>query len=92
MCKLEFRLYCTYTPHEPVQIYVYHILICQIILQVWYDSEYRFVRFDYRLRNQVSPLYTLNPITEVHDYNYGNNTILLKYGIIDSVEYSGSLI
>ena len=38
---------------------------------MWYDQELRYVRFDYRVKNQVAPLYTLNPITEIHDYRFG---------------------
>lgn len=38
---------------------------------VWYDKEYRYIRYDYRTAAAVAPLFTASPITEIHDYNYG---------------------
>ncbi|XP_053395706.1 uncharacterized protein LOC123524576 [Mercenaria mercenaria] len=38
---------------------------------VWYDKEYRYIRYDYRTASEVAPLFTASPITEIHDYNYG---------------------
>ncbi|KAL4236845.1 hypothetical protein ACF0H5_005231 [Mactra antiquata] len=38
---------------------------------VWYDKEYRYIRYDYRTASPAPPLNTENPITEIHDFNYG---------------------
>ncbi|KAK3579143.1 hypothetical protein CHS0354_022163, partial [Potamilus streckersoni] len=38
---------------------------------VWYDQDYRLIRFDYRQPTPVDPAYTTNPLSEIHDYNFG---------------------
>ncbi|XP_064605994.1 uncharacterized protein LOC135470876 [Liolophura sinensis] len=38
---------------------------------VWYDSNYKLVRYDYRTEEPMSPFYTTNPLSEIHDYNTG---------------------
>ncbi|XP_060563272.1 uncharacterized protein LOC132722747 [Ruditapes philippinarum] len=41
------------------------------LADVWYDKEYRYIRYDYRTATEVAPLFTASPITEIHDYRYG---------------------
>ncbi|XP_064606245.1 uncharacterized protein LOC135471113 [Liolophura sinensis] len=38
---------------------------------VWFDSSYNLVRYDYRLLEPVAPYYDTNPFSEIHDYNSG---------------------
>ncbi|XP_052216827.1 uncharacterized protein LOC127834810 [Dreissena polymorpha] len=38
---------------------------------VWYDKTYKYIRYDYRTLSPSPPLNTTNPITEIHDYNFG---------------------
>lgn len=38
---------------------------------VWYDFNYKLVRFDYRPAYANPPYYTTNPVTEIHDYKAG---------------------
>ncbi|XP_064606903.1 uncharacterized protein LOC135471555 [Liolophura sinensis] len=38
---------------------------------VWYDSEYKLVRWDYRNSQPKAPFWTTNPLSEIHDFNTG---------------------
>lgn len=41
------------------------------ISQVWYDFDYKLFRVDYKPLFSIPPLNSLNPISEIHDYNSG---------------------
>ncbi|XP_060077531.1 uncharacterized protein LOC132557063 [Ylistrum balloti] len=38
---------------------------------VWYDDDYKLVRYDYKNLSPIPPVYTMNPLTEIHDFNTG---------------------
>ncbi|WAR22901.1 hypothetical protein MAR_036570 [Mya arenaria] len=38
---------------------------------VWYDRDSQYIRYDYRQLVPSPPLNTTNPVTEVHDFNFG---------------------
>ncbi|OWF45376.1 uncharacterized protein LOC110457136 [Mizuhopecten yessoensis] len=68
---------------------------------VWYDDDYKLVRYDYKNLSPIPPTYTLNPLSEVHDFNTGlryirdqvtGNCTILPIGntSFDSFEAQGS--
>lgn len=42
-----------------------------VTTDVWYDDEYKLVRYDYKNVSPIPPVYTVNPLSEVHDFNTG---------------------
>ncbi|XP_074641399.1 uncharacterized protein LOC141899143 [Tubulanus polymorphus] len=42
-----------------------------IPIAIWYDNEYKLVRTDIRYPVPVEPLFTTDPISIIHDLNYG---------------------
>ncbi|KAK3090337.1 hypothetical protein FSP39_011029 [Pinctada imbricata] len=38
---------------------------------IYYDAEYKLVRYDYRNISPAPPTYSVNPISEIHDFNTG---------------------
>ena len=39
--------------------------------QVWYDENYKYLRYDSRPLRPTNQFYTTNPITEIQDFNTG---------------------
>ena len=49
--------------------------------QIYYDDKYKLVRYDLVNTQPTPPLFTVDPITEIHDYNAGKlaNKVVLNW-------------